>query len=242
MTSPSGHTPDRMLNGLSGIEAWSKKTRAEYEEEVMGRVSGSTGKLGDFFRRFFGLERQLTDTFVDGQLTLNGRVDLLAGVNGYAAAYMGRNWNILPGTANRMPYGEQIGPVKNARVVKNGLQVGYIELLADGLWRADALANISSGGDNYELYLAVRDPSGNLYSEKKIDGAAGKGSRVSLQATHTFVVDSPGYTVHVILAWGGIGWKNVRGGTRMSALTVNRWSADHGAGSGSQDVPDGGDL
>lgn len=237
MTTPGGSAPDGayVLGGRYGQDITEESAHAIMRGNAP--LSGFQDAQDALKGRFNGVTQQ----FVDGQLELNQRLDLLYGVNGYAAAYMGQNWNVLPGVAVELPFNRQIGPVKNAELV-TATRRGYIRLLAEGLWRADLLANCSSGGDNYELYLSVRRPDGSLYSEKRIDGADGRGSRVSLLATHTFVVPGPNYTVHGQIAWGGLGLKNVRGGTRLSALVVNRWSADLGPGTGDQDVPDGGNL
>ncbi|NKW63229.1 hypothetical protein GS937_01615 [Rhodococcus hoagii] len=107
MTSPSGHTPDRMLDGLSGIEAWSKKSRAEYEDEMLGRVVGSTTKINLFSLAVQAIRNGLASLFgiVDGHTVelagLQDTTQKLEGVIGYAHGYITGGWSGQLGPAKR---------------------------------------------------------------------------------------------------------------------------------------------
>ncbi|MCQ4119899.1 hypothetical protein [Rhodococcus tibetensis] len=48
MTSPIEQTPDGMLDGLGGIEAWGQKTQAEYEAERVNMITEKTEPISLF--------------------------------------------------------------------------------------------------------------------------------------------------------------------------------------------------
>jgi len=250
-----------MLNGLGGIKAWSEKTRAEYENEILGKVNGSTLKLGGFFGRFFGVERQIVDTFVDGQRTLKGRTELLESVSGFCTLVMSKNWRVngggLNGFARALPFDSEPVPHKNAKPYY-GLFHGSgdnrhgILIEAAGTWRFDAHITLAGqsisllyGEAPAQLWLtAWRKSTRTVYSERRCDIGLAI-NNLSHTIAHTVVVapEDAGDIVVCVSFGHGQGRWTVLGGDRWSSLSVNRWDLRTDGGSSVPGtVPDGGDY
>lgn len=120
----------------------------------------------------------------DGQIALNGRTDLLAGVRGYCAAYQTKNINtgkIEPDKLfgwfktwapeeRLLPFNGQLGPSKGAHIGDHG-----IVLDEEGLWTIYVLARRSAYRSIYareqglpasRLEVYVNDPDGNEYANR----------------------------------------------------------------------------
>ncbi|KAA0016756.1 hypothetical protein [Antrihabitans cavernicola] len=71
----------------------------------------------------------------DGQVALNGRLDLLQATAGHACAFMSHTYTVPPSTVVRIPFNTQLGPMKKAGV---DTSAGRLVLKAGGLWRVDS--------------------------------------------------------------------------------------------------------
>ena len=180
--------------------------------------------------------------FVDGQLALNERLDLL-GTSAYCAAYMYNNLRLGPGRNRALPFDSQIGPNNDAELVQVSRShpeafdsivrsEWCIRLDRAGLWHANA--SFSHGGDGYDRAQAeimVLRPDLSIFSATTLPGVVGKsgtsglggGDPVSL--SKFFVTPDPGYYVQVRWMFRvQIGIRTVRGGARQSQFSVVQWS------------------
>ena len=223
------------LNDLTEAEA-KKRMQAQVAPSFSSQRDGLWGHVGDLIDMITGNYGGSKPPFVDGQLALNNRLDLLTDVSGYCSTYQDRNWRVGGGT-RRIPFGRKLGPNKNAHPGDDGI---YLD--APGTWRVDATVTTSSGSGSgsSRLIISVRNPDGSIYSEQWCNIV--QGPEVKTWAFNTTVViEEPGY--HVRVYWGhGSLWWTLRGGTHLSRLSVNRWDIDTGDFAPDTDVPDGGDL
>lgn len=211
-----------MLDGLGGIEAWANKSRAEYEADTLAILTESTGKLQEF-----------GESYRDGQLDLNGRLDLLEGVQGYGAAYMTSNPAVV--TVTRMPFTGQLGPLKGVRILASG---GLL-LETKGLWQISATTLAKStpfgGGDETVMYLSIREPGGGVIFSEIPDVKRPGGARLTHHVTAPFVIPEPNFEVHVWVT--SAKWRNFAGGTSYSRLSAIKHD-NRVVATGTPDYPD----
>lgn len=224
MTSPDPTRPypAGMLDGYGGIEAWANKRRVDYEADTLAVLTESTGKLQEF-----------GENYRDGQLDLNGRLDLLEGVQGYGAAYMTKNPAVVSG-ATRMPFTGQFGPLKGVRILAGG---GLL-LESKGLWQISATtlakSTVFGGGDETVMYLSVRYPGGAIFSEVP-DVKRPGGARLTHHMTAPFVIPDPNFEVQVWVT--SAKWRNFAGGTLYSRLSAIKHD-NRVVATGTPDYPD----
>lgn len=249
--APGAH-PDGTLSGAGGIAAWASESAEDFKASLAGNMEGATGKLRGFFPRFFGVERQVVDTFVDGQRTLKGRTELLESVSGFCTLVMSKNWNVngggLNGFARALPFDSEPVPHKNASPYY-GLFHGSgdnrhgILIEAAGTWRFDAHITLAGqsisllyGEAPAQLWLtAWRKSTRTVYSERRCDVGLAN-NNLSHTIAHTVVVapeDAGDIVVCVSFGHGQGRWR-VLGGDRWSSLSVNRWDL---RADGGDDVP-----
>lgn len=244
MTTPGGVAPEgayvpgtqfgQQHQGM-GVE----EAKAYLNAPVADAFAPFEGFLPDLVKMIAGNYQGDVPPFIDGQLALNERFDLLSEVSGYCSTYQDKNWRVSGGGAKRIPFGKQLGPHKNAHPGDDGI---YLD--APGTWRIDATATVSGGNGSgpCRFIISVRDPQGDIYSEQWLDARYMSDSRTWAWNT-TVVIPEPGYHVRVYWGWGSaIGWWYLLGGTHRSRLTVNRWDIDPADFVPDTDVPDGGDL
>lgn len=237
------------LSGSTPADPSRPKGILEMIEEAIGGVGGIGAAIVDGISGLLsGLIQMLTNTyegdypaFVDGQLALNERFDLL-GTSGYCPATMGSNFRLGPGRNRAMPFNTQIGPRQGAELVQVNRQhpgagstfrdEWCIRLDRAGLWQANA--SFSHGGDAYSnshSELVVLRPDLTVYSvtslpqaDQKAGGAApAGGAPVSL--FKMFVVPEAGYYVQVRWRWwDAFGIRTARGGGIYSQFAVTQWS------------------
>lgn len=204
-----GTIVDGVAQGLQGVA-----------KDGFAEIAGAANKI---LSRLGVLEAK-QDRFTDGQLSLNGRIDLLDGTRGYAMAYMSKNINggLQVNNVRRLPFDAQIGPAKGAHVDS---RLGGLVLDEAGLWSISMLATARSTAytsslfdtDSVRAKLSIYAPDGTLYSERILQYFAGS-SAVSLTTTIPVVVAKPGYIV-LVEVWSSR-WRWWDGGTRYSALAA----------------------
>ncbi|WP_341229090.1 hypothetical protein [Nocardioides salarius] len=186
--------------------------------------------------------------FVDGQLALNERFDLL-GTSAYCAAYMYNNLRLGPGRNRALPFDSQIGPNQDAELVQVSRthpedgsgsatrQEWCIRLDRAGLWHANAsFVHAGDGFDRAQGEIVVLNPDLTPYSYTTLpaprphaDGGTvtdvNVGAPVSL--SKFFVTPAPGYYVQVRWRFNVlVGIRTVKGGARLSQFSVVQWSDD----------------
>lgn len=250
--------PEGAYVGTAGqsnsISQLSEMTEAKAKTQMQAPVKPSfNAQQGEFWGRMKDLLDAMGGTytgnipvFVDGQLAINDRIDLL-GTSGYCAAYMGSHFRIGPGRNRALPFNEQIGPNQDAELVsvsRTHAEAGggdrtewCIRLDRPGLWHANAM--FIHAGDGFDLSRAeivVLNPDLTPYSYTTLpaprahaDGGGindvDRGVPVSL--SKFFVVDAPGYYVQVRWKFNVlVGIRTAKGGARLSQFSVVQWSDD----------------
>jgi hypothetical protein len=187
----------------------------------------------------------------DSQIALEGRVDLLEGVQGYCSMYLGNNWNITGNKRITLPFNTQLGPRKGVELVTGN----SLQLLSKGLWRCDAHVSfmppsptwLGSSTVNIEVYIKVYALSsgvtGSAYSETRYDIAVNSVGPETAAFSKTFVIPTDNlYGVCVQVYQPKSTLIGLYGGTLRSALSVNKWDNGTINGAPLDTVIDGGTL
>lgn len=209
MTSPdpSRPYPAGMLDGYGGIAAWANKTRAEYEADILGKVVESTSKI-----------KEVGKGFRDGQLDLNGRVDLLSPLQDYGSAYANTQAGIF--NKGQVGFTNQIGPMQGCRLVN-----GKIRLGDQGLWdiRCQLWIDWTGLDGMVEWEIRVLRPDGSTFSYQRtrLDSAA----IFSSTNITSVVVPDAGYQVQIFITEMAPG-RGAIGGPGLNRLTVQHISRD----------------
>ena len=184
-------------------------------------LAGIVGGLGDLFSPV----RKAAQEVRDGQLALDGRVDLVDPLLNYGSVYVpqrsGRN---PPHTWHRIPFTAKISTTMRGC---SALPAGGIRLDRPGLWdiRAHILVGSAIGLLPREVALELRvvRPDGSTFSN--LVGKAGSKSQESITVISSVQVPDPGYEVQVWIYvqnyeanWGG--------GPGYSRLTVQQINSD----------------
>ena len=192
-------------------------------------LAGIVGGLGDLFSPV----RKAAQEVRDGQLALDGRVDLVDPLLNYGSVYVphasGRK---QANSWHRVPFTAKISTTMRGCSV---LPAGGIRLDHPGLWdirghllMADAVGLLPR---EVALELRVVRPDGSRFS--RLTGQTGSKTSDSITVISSVQVPGPGYEVQVWIyvknyeaAWGG--------GPGYSRLTVQQINSDREA-SGDQD-------
>ena len=256
-TPPVYGVPDGAYVGDAGspnaISQLSHMTEASAKDAMQTPVApsfaaqrdGQWGLVQDMIdmmnNRYTGTE----PTFIDGQLDLTGRLDLL-GTSAYCAAYMYNNLRLGPGRNRALPFDSQIGPNNDAELVQVSRshpedgsgstirQEWCIRLDRAGLWHATT--SFVHSGDGYsrsQSEIVVLRPDATIYSATTLPAVSEKSGGMSLDegvpvsVSKFFVTPEPGYYVQVRWKFNvPIGVRTVRGGARQSQFSVVQWSDD----------------
>lgn len=202
---------------------------------------GLTDRLSDIFagKRPPGWEN-VADSFRDGQLDLNSRLDLLSPLLDYGSAFMTSKGGFLQFGNNYgvMPFSNQLGPMNGCELFEDG-----IKLHRAGLWDLRCQLSFSNnalgvGNGRIEWSLKTYRPDGKLFSEQ-IAIESNQWSKSS-SIISSVVVPEPGYVVKAEVAWIH-GSREIYGGPRNNRLTVQHISNDTNVGAtGSEEsyIPD----
>ncbi|WP_155895065.1 hypothetical protein [Corynebacterium vitaeruminis] len=169
---------------------------------------------------------------VDGQLSLDSRIDLLSPLLDYGAVTM-PDGQPFTGTG-KLPFSVQIGPMRN--VEKSGTD--GLKLLDAGLWdiRLHAQASwVAAQSARCEVDLVVTAPDGSEFSrQSSIDvreATANLVNPISNSGEHvhtivsTVVVPAAGYTVHAHVV-ANAPTRRFYGGPRWSRLVAQHISRE----------------
>lgn len=239
--------------GPNAISQLSHMTEASAKEAMQTPVApsfaaqrdGQWGLVQDMIDMMNNRYTGTVPTFIDGQLDLTDRFDLL-GTSAYCAAYMYNNLRLGPGRNRALPFDSQIGPNNDAELVQvvrshpeatnpsTVLSEWCIRLDRAGLWHANT--SFVHYGDGYNRTMAeimVLRPDLTIYSATTLPGVqekAGGGGLdegVPVSVSKFFVTPEPGYFVQVRWRFNvTIGIRTVRGGARQSQFSVVQWSEE----------------
>lgn len=232
------------LNTLNKDEA-KRRMQAQVEPSFAAQRDGFWGQIQNIIDMMNGRYTGTLPTFIDGQLDINDRFDLL-GTSAYCAAYMYNNLRLGPGRNRALPFDSQIGPNNDAELVQvsrlhpesgsgtTPRDEWCIRLDRAGLWHANA--SFVHSGDGYSRSqgeIVVLRPDLTIYSATTLPAVLEKSGGMSLDegvpvsVSKFFVTPAPGYYVQVRWKFNvTIGVRTVRGGARQSQFSVVQWSDD----------------
>lgn len=221
---PSGPTNivDEILRGAGGLGSG-----------LAGGFAGLIGGIGDAIRGIFtpgGLFAPVGEAaqeIRDGQLELLDRVDLLEGIQGYAAAYQDVNINVEWSRDNwrDITYKKQLGPAKNISVRPDGTMRLHHAGLFVVYAKIHAGATSFTGSDYCYLQIEVHRPDGSgVFSRAHMEKVVPRSREQTLSMSWPVVVPGEGYTVRV-RAYSA-NWRWWKGGTQYSTLHVIQHSND----------------
>lgn len=260
MTAPDGRIPDSAyvgqvgqgnsltdLNNLDEPEA-KRRMQTPVDGAFIRQRDGQWGLIDDLIDMMNNRYTGTVPTFIDGQLDLTDRFDLL-GTSAYCAAYMYNNLRLGPGRNRALPFDSQIGPNNDAELVQVSrphpeatnpstvLSEWCIRLDRAGLWHANAsFVHAGDGFDRAQGELVVLNPDLTPYSYTTLPAprAHADGGTVSdvnvgvpVSLSKFFVTPAPGYYVQVRWKFNVlVGIRTVKGGARLSQFSVVQWSDD----------------
>lgn len=247
------------LNGLTEDEA-KYRMRQPVTPSFNGQRDGQWGLIQDMIDMMNNRYTGTVPTFIDGQLDLTGRFDLL-GTSAYCAAYMYNNLRLGPGRNRALPFDSQIGPNNDAELVQVSrphpeapnpstvLSEWCIRLDRAGLWHANAsFVHAGDGFDRAQGEIVVLKPDLTPYSYTTLPAprAHADGGTISdvnvgvpVSLSKFFVTPDPGYYVQVRWKFNVLfGIRTVKGGARLSQFSVVQWSDDI-ANTNTNDEPGG---
>lgn len=233
------------LNSLNKDEA-KRRMQAPISGSFTRQRDSQWGLVQNIIDMVNGRYKGTLPTFIDGQLAINNRFDLL-GTSAYCAAYMGSNLRLGPGRNRALPFDSKIGPSNDAEIVRvNRSHPGAsggprgewcIRLDRRGLWQADVA--FVHAGDGYDVGFAeivVLKPDLTPYSYTTLPtarahadsgGVSDLARGVPVVIPKRFVVPEPGYYVQVRWWYSVlVGVRTAKGGAKMSQFSVVQWSDD----------------
>lgn len=201
---------DESPTGLSALQGIT-------EDGLLRRFEGGLQREYKPFASLLGGFRRDIDGVVDGQLSINHRVDLLGLLLDYGAAYM----DALSGfkQSGQMPFNKQIGPMKGCELLSDG----RIRLGSAGQWNIFSQLTVDwlpILDPNVWLVSRVRKPDGSEYSVKEVRDASNW--VMSLTCVHPVVVPAEGYTVEIEAKFSVA--RKVLGGPARNHLVVQHVS------------------
>ena len=235
------------LNTLNKDEA-KRRMQSQVEPSFAAQRDGFWGQIQNIIDMVNGRYTGTLPTFIDGQLDINDRFDLL-GTSAYCAAYMYNNLRLGPGRNRALPFDSQIGPNNDAELVQVSrphpeetnpstvLSEWCIRLDRAGLWHANAsFVHAGDGFDRAQGEIVVLKPDLTPYSYTTLpaprahaDGGTVNDVNVGVPVSLSkfFVTPEPGYYVQVRWKFNVlIGIRTVKGGARLSQFSVVQWSDD----------------
>lgn len=225
MTAPGAGTPDGAYTPatVGGMQHMTEASimaglRAPIDGAAQGARISFLDMIGAIATALFGpgpgapLPR-----LEDGMTALNGRVNLLNDVPGYAGAFMTQNHRFGSGsTYKRIPFNARYGPEKNASLSSNRLY------LSAGSWSAHFTISTSAGvgGIGHGLRARVRNAANVVVIERFFDwqnGGAGWDQHFAMP----IIAPESGWSIELGYRHSG-GWWTVLGGTEKTLMWVER--------------------
>lgn len=217
---PSLPTDPNSRSALGGIDAFGGGLGDALGKGFTGLIQGIGDALRGIFEPggIFSPVGEAAQQIRDGQLDLNGRVDLLSPIQDYGSVFMPAGREIKgPRT---LPFTEQLGPMRGCSKSSMGIRLDDI-----GLWDIRAQITVSwvrivTSDVNWRVI--VYRPNGTIYSQQ-LSSLSGNGNMTGTIVS-SVVIDTPGCYVEVKMDYIGTG-RGILGGpgwTRLVAQHISR--------------------
>lgn len=222
------------------------------EAEVRARLTGQSqtgiddsilgwGKASDELS-------ELAQDVVDGQLSLNEALALLAGVEGYGTLWTSKNWPVTGGRRIALPFDSWYGPhTPNVTMYGRGLRLhGF------GLWTVFAHVTFAPPQSSWlgpgviyaKVWITVRrNGASTPWTELQFDLTISSIGPETASFAKSVVIPDDGalYTIEIEVQHPNTGAR-VYGGTQRTRLSVHRWSTGTDNAANVPTVGDGGTL
>ncbi|MBF6085234.1 hypothetical protein IU485_28090 [Nocardia cyriacigeorgica] len=176
--------------------------------------------------------------------SLTNDIELLNGIPAYGAAYMSYNiWVVSDNPI--MPFNAQLGPAKRVTVLGAGSTTdGRLRGIDPGLWQMSAFVHgdvtsyTGNGAMRMDMCVDVYNDAGLMlqYIQSPVQDADPDGA---ITNTFMFVVPFGVTYFDAYVRTYSVAWRQFRGGTRYSALSLLRISEDVQHATPTPTVPDG---
>lgn len=246
------------LNNLTEAEA-KNRMKSQVAPSFIAQRDGQWGLMQDMLDVMLGRYDGDIPPFIDGQLALNDRMDLLKD-NGYCSMTLGSQVLIPSGRNRAVPFDTRVGPMNHAAPAVVTRQhptdtqprvENVIRLDRPGLWQAN-VAMVQSQRDwesfaeivvlkpDLSPYTYTTLPTPTAPTGGTVDGDYFPSRGTPINLTKMFVVPDAGYYVQVRYhcVTGGAFHPRLRGGARFAQFSVTQWSSDVAA-TGAPDNPAG---
>lgn len=226
----SGNILEQIFEGIGGIGA-----------ALAEGINGVVGMIAD---ALFGPgSGPPAVRLSDGMTELNGRLDLLDDVPGYAGAYMGTNRRFGTGSSYKtIPFDRPYGPAKKAQLNTSNHRM----VLDKGSWSIHITIVPRGSGSplsftaGHGIRVRVRRASGAVALDRPFDWG-----HISWEhATHfamPIIVTEDGWSVEVGYRHNDVNWSLI-GGTDRTLIWVERKNIDTTNSQIETGVPDGPDV
>lgn len=203
-------------------------------------VRGNGGLLGQIATMLFGSgPGGPASRIADGMTALNGRLNLLDNVPGYAGAAMARNYRFGAGTAyKKIPFDSDYGPKKKAQ-----LDIATNRMVMEtGSWSAHFTISTSGGGNvGHGIRALVRDRDGTEVMTRYFDWQAGAGWDQHFAMPLIVPPETAPWSLELGYRHNGVWW-TLFGGTEKTLLWVERKNIDTANSEIIRDPPNGPDI
>lgn len=217
------------LNTLNKDEA--KRRMQQPLEGMFGRqresVWGNGGLLGHIADLLFGPgSGQPAVRISDGMTELNGRLELLDNVPGYAGALLLQNHRFPSGGLRTIPFNKEYGPAKNAYLDTSNHRM----YLSVGSWSCHFTIATDSGsapaGVGHRARVTVRDQNNTIQIQREFTWQ-NNGSSWEQHYAIPIIAPVNGWSIQLEYAHSiGLGWWSVMGGTGKTLIWVERKNMD----------------
>lgn len=235
MTTPNGEIPEGAYvgNAMSELNDWSEESAMS---AMRGTVSPSFerqrdgvwqdgGLLGHIANFLFGSgSGSPAARLSDGMTALNGRLDLLDDVPGYAGGIMTQNRRFGSGsTYKTIPFNSRYGPSKKANLNTSNHRM----VIETGSWSAHFTISTSGGGGvGHGLRARVRDKNGTEVMTRFFDWQTPNAGWDQHYAMPIIVPpESAPWSIELGYRHSGLWW-TLYGGTEKTLIWVERKNID----------------
>lgn len=230
------------LNGLTKEKA-KQRMQAPLNGSFNGMgnsVWGPGGFLGQIATMLFGSgPGSPASRIADGMTALNGRLNLLDDVPGYAGAVMARNHRFGVGASYKtIPFSSHYGPQKKAQ-----LDVATNRMVIEtGSWSAHFTISTSGGGNvGHGIRARVRDRDGVEVMTRTFDWQTGAAWDQHFAMPVIVPPESAPWSIELGYRHSGLWW-TLYGGTEKTLLWVERKNIDTENSGIIRNPPDGEDI
>lgn len=228
----SGGSGQSSITDLNGLDEATAKARMQAPLQGMfGRqhdsVWGEGGLLGHIADFLFGSGAGTPAARLsDGMTALNGRLDLLDDVPGFAGGVMLQNHRFTGSGLRTIPFNKEYGPAKNAYLDTSNHRM----YLSAGSWSCHFTIATGSGsallGVGHRARVTVRNQNNTIQIQREFTWQ-NNGSSWEQHYAIPIIAPADGWSIQLEYSHSiELGWWSVMGGTGKTLIWVERKNMD----------------